>query len=164
MLIPCQRSPYTGNSDHDADCDLNVQTITPSPSSVSSPTLENTSATSGGQTSTLSMIQPTPVATSTEATEQHTTPTSTTTILQSTDSGEPSVNTETSKQPTMDIHTTSRPIPQHSKDITAATETQKGSTRTTTRRGGTSSEGFNMFSTSSKGQYPMYIGGLLGRP
>ena len=145
MLIPCQRSPYTGNSDHD----------------VSSPTLEITSATSGGQTSTLSMIQPTPVATSTEATEQHTTLTSTTTILQSTDSGEPSVNTETSKQPTMDIHTTSRPIPQHSKDITAATETQKGSTRTTTRRGGTSSEGFNMTMfmncTSSRGQYSMYV-------
>ena len=128
MLIPCHRSLYTGYSDHDPDCDLNEQTtshITPSPSSVSSPTLENTSTTSGAQTSTLSMTEPTLQTTSsdsttssTEATEQHTTPTSTTTILQSTDSGEPSANTETSKQPTMDIHATSRPTPQHSKDGT----------------------------------------------
>ena len=97
-MIPCQRFLFTGNSDHDADCDLNVQTtshITPSPSSVSSPTLKTTS---GGQTSTLRMTEETTTTSSTEATEPHTIPTSTTTILQSTDSGEPSANTETSKQ------------------------------------------------------------------
>ena len=167
MLIPCQTS-LTGSSDHDPDCDLNVQTtshITPSPSSVSSPTLENTSTTSGGQTSTLSTTEETTTTTSsTEATEKDTIPTSTTTTLQSTDSGEPS---ETSRQPTLHILKTSTSIPQHSKDITATTETQKGSTRTTTRRGGTSSEGFNMFMnncTSSRGQYSMYVGGLLGCP
>ena len=165
MLIPCQRSLYTGNSDHDPDCVLNVQTtshITPSPSSVSSPTLKNTSTTSGGQTSTLSTTEETTTTSSTEATEQHTTPTSTTSILQSTDSGEPSANTETGKEINMDILTTSRHIPQPSKDIKAATETHKGSTRTTTRRGGTSSEGFNM--TMCRGQYSMYVGGLLVRP
>ena len=145
-MIPCQRFLFTGNSDHDADCVLNLQTtsyITPSPSSVS-PTLKSTSTTSGGQTSTLSTTDETTTTSSTEDTKQHTIPTSTTTILQSTDSGEPSANTETSKEINMDILTTSRPIPQPSKDITAATETQKGSTRTTTRRGGTSSEGLNM--------------------
>ena len=112
MLIPYHRYPYTGNSDHDADCVLNVQTtshITPSPSSVS-PTQKNTTTTLDTTTS------------STEDTEEHTTPTSTTTILQSTDSGEPSANTETSKQTTMDIHTTSRPTPQHSKDSTGTTQ------------------------------------------
>ena len=167
MLIPRQRSLFTGNSYPDADCALNVQTtshITPSPSSVF-PTLKNTSTTSGGQTSTLSTTEETTTASSTENTKQHTIPTSTTTILQSTDSGEPSANTETSKEINMDILTTySTLIPQPSKDITAANETHKGSTRTTTRRGGTSSEGFNMFMnncTSSKGQYSMYIVGLL---
>ena len=167
-MIPCQKFLFTGNSDHDPDCDQTTSDLTPSPSSVSSPTLKNTS---GGQTSTLSTTQETTTTgtttSSTEDTKQHTIPTSTTTILQSTDSGEPSANTETSKQPTMDILKTSRPISQPSKDITAATETHKGSTRTSTRRGGTSSEGFNMFMnncTCSKGQYSMYIGGLLGYP
>ena len=138
MLIPCQRSLYTGNGDHDSDsdCDLNIQTtshITPSPSSVS-PTQKNT-------TTTLQTTTTGSTTSSTEDTEQYTTPTSSTTILQSTDSGEPS---ETSEDKNMDILTTSTSIPQPSKDITAATETHKGSTRTTTRRGGTSSEGFNM--------------------
>ena len=51
MLIPCHRSLFTGNSDDaDADCVLNVQTtshITPSPSSVSSPTTRTTTRRGG---------------------------------------------------------------------------------------------------------------------
>ena len=134
MLIPCHRSLYTGSSDHDPDCDLNVQTtshITPSPSSVSSPTLENTSTTNGGQTSALSMTEPTPqtttiytglVTTNTDTTQQHTLLISTTSTLQSTVSGEPVTSTETSKQQTVDVHRTPSSIPQYSKDITATTQ------------------------------------------